>query len=531
MNRYLALLCLSALLGCLCGCGRPALHADLDRADSLACVDPGQAMRLLDSLAPAAVKGPRSVAMRHRLLTVKAADKAYIVHTSDSILRPALDYYAARPADTLRPEALYYAGRVFSDMGDFPRALDYFGRALVATPPGRNLRRSAIIHDQMRSLYARQFLYDRELSHARASLDLAVQSGDTFSIIQGWTIVAGAYQSLRKPDSAAVNYRRAALLAEEYGDSQTTDNLNLQLIRFYSEIDSFDRADSILRYHFPTHIYYDEVLNRNSILSGYYLERQQWDSCMYYANMEIACERPYSRMFGHDCLAEYYTAHNKPESALVHMNIYHRMLDSLRRVENQALMLRVDAAYNYSLRERDAERLAAENARRRMWIVILASCALIIAAVAALLLYRQRLRQLELTRELERVRLIIASNERLEHRISSERSLMESGIVRKIRYIIDHPVGSGMVDAEWADLRDVISREHPGFLPALAPLSLSQTELRVSMLIKIGVSQKAIGVLLDQSGQSIGMIRLRLAQRHLNPKARSSDWNAYILSL
>lgn len=531
MNRYLALLCLSAMLMAVGACGRPALHADLDRADSLASVSPLEAMRLLDSLAPAVERAPRSVTMRWRLLSVKAADKAYITHTSDSMLRPALDYYAARPADTLRPEALYYAGRVFSDMGDYPRALDYYGLALEATPPGRNLRRCAIIHDQMRYLYSQQFLYPQKLAHARASLDLAVESGDTFSVIQGWTILAGAYRTLPNPDSASACYDQAVQLAEVYGDSSVIDNLNLSRVLFYQETGRFDRADSILIHAFPTHIPDYAQFRKNQILADYYLDRQQWDSCIYYSNKAIEDGRPFGRRLGHRALAHYYLHTNQPQRALMHIDAYHHLLDSLRRQENQALTLRVEAAYNYSLRERDNERLSAESARRRMWIVILAACALVIAAVAALLLYRQRLRRLELSRELERVRLIIASNERLEDRISSERSLMESGIVHRIRHIIDHPVGSGLVDAEWDDLRHAIAKDYPGFFSALESRGLNATELRISMLIKIGVSQKAIGVLLGQSGQSVGMTRLRLAKKHLDPNARSTAWDAYIASL
>ena len=285
----------------LAACSRSPRDRRLLHIASTVTDSPREALAALDSIDPATLQEND----RHFLdfLTIKAADKAYIVHTSDSILRPALDYYAARPADTLRPEALYYAGRVFSDMGDFPRALDYFGRALEAMPPGRNLRRSAIIHDQMRYLYSQQFLYPQELAHARASLDIALQSGDRSDIIQGWRIIAGAYRTLRNPDSASVCYDRAIHLANAYGDSSVIDNINLSRILFYQEFRRFDRADSILRHAFPTRIPEYEEFRKNQILADYYLERQQWDSCIYYSDKAIEDGRPYGRMLGHDDLA------------------------------------------------------------------------------------------------------------------------------------------------------------------------------------------------------------------------------------
>ena len=68
------------------------------------------------------------------LLRIKARDKAYVTHTSDSIILSVVDYYADHKDSGLYPEALYYAGRVYSDMGDFPTALEYFHAALDETP-------------------------------------------------------------------------------------------------------------------------------------------------------------------------------------------------------------------------------------------------------------------------------------------------------------------------------------------------------------------------------------------------------------
>lgn len=300
-SRLAIIFLLGLLLASACGCGRSRLHAELDLADSLAeHAGPDSAARVLLELKPLMAGAPDDVAMRWRLLMVKAADKAYITHTSDSMLRPALDYYTHRTSDTLRPEAFYYAGRVYSDMGDYPRALDYFGRALAAIPPGRNLRRQAIIHNQMRWIYGSQFLYAKELEHARASLDIALRANDTARIIRGWSIVGGALLAQHKPDSAAVCYRNAWHFAEAFGDPHLCDRLRLQLINFFYETGRYASADSILRHHFPTHIYHNEKYTRNAILTSYYLETEQWDSCMYYANLVLSGDgSPYSQMFGH----------------------------------------------------------------------------------------------------------------------------------------------------------------------------------------------------------------------------------------
>lgn len=108
-------LCL--LLCCLCACGHGSYPAALHRADSLADACPDSARALLARWADSARLAPRRVQMYHRLLTVKAADKAYIPHTSDSLIRLVLDYYEQEGDRRLLLEAYYYAGRVYRDLG------------------------------------------------------------------------------------------------------------------------------------------------------------------------------------------------------------------------------------------------------------------------------------------------------------------------------------------------------------------------------------------------------------------------------
>lgn len=97
-----------------------------DKAEKLIAVHPDSATSYLDSLAAdtAWTKAMReSDRARFSLLRVKAADKAYVRHTSDSLIRTALAYYENHTGSEHYPEALYYGGRVYSDLGDSPTAL------------------------------------------------------------------------------------------------------------------------------------------------------------------------------------------------------------------------------------------------------------------------------------------------------------------------------------------------------------------------------------------------------------------------
>lgn len=64
------------------------------------------------------------------LLKIRANDKAYIAHTSDSEILSVINYFENHDFNNLLPVAYYYGGRVYSDLGDAPQALEYFQKAL-----------------------------------------------------------------------------------------------------------------------------------------------------------------------------------------------------------------------------------------------------------------------------------------------------------------------------------------------------------------------------------------------------------------
>lgn len=91
---------------------------------------PEEASALLDSIDSIA-RPTLAEADRYYLdfLRIKAQDKNYIRHSSDTTILKVIDYYSDKD-DELYFEALYYGGRVYADMGDTPTALQYFHQAL-----------------------------------------------------------------------------------------------------------------------------------------------------------------------------------------------------------------------------------------------------------------------------------------------------------------------------------------------------------------------------------------------------------------
>ena len=180
-------LCLSAFLCCcLCACGHLPYPRVLQQADSLAETCPDSACAWLAGWADSVRLMPERVQMRYRLLAVKAADKAYVRHTSDSVIRMAVDYFENHRDEALLPEAYYYAGRVYSDLGNAPQALDYFGKAARALPPQGGERLAERIYSQMGTLFSYRKMYREALEMYRKACECDKALKDTVGLIFAW---------------------------------------------------------------------------------------------------------------------------------------------------------------------------------------------------------------------------------------------------------------------------------------------------------------------------------------------------------
>ncbi len=152
------------LVPMLLGCGPRRYPATLRMADSLCLVSPDSAISLLARYADSLSDAPQAVRMYHRLLQIKARDKAYVRHTSDSAILSVLHYYINGGDRRLLPEAYYYAGRVYSDLGDAPQALDYFEKALESMKGEyEDLELKGVVYSQMGRLFSYQGLYRESL--------------------------------------------------------------------------------------------------------------------------------------------------------------------------------------------------------------------------------------------------------------------------------------------------------------------------------------------------------------------------------
>ena len=147
-------------------CGQNDYPSSLYTADSLASANPDSAIIFLAQLEDEMKEENEHTRVYYSLLKLKANDKAYVKHTSDSIIMSIVEYYEDRDDKRHLPEAYYYAGRVCSDIGDAPLALEYFNKGMDAIGERTDiqaLKQKDLLYSQMGTLLTYQNSYDRAM--------------------------------------------------------------------------------------------------------------------------------------------------------------------------------------------------------------------------------------------------------------------------------------------------------------------------------------------------------------------------------
>lgn len=186
---------------------------NLERIDSLSESNPESAIAALDSISPSELAERDRV--YYHLLTIKTADKAYVTHTTDTLINKVIEFYKTQDKREKYAEALYYGGRVKSDLGDYPAALGFFRQGLEVIHK-HNLS-SINIHANLLSQSARLYNKLRLFSEADSCVDevirIEVEQDDYLNLMYDHELSGNINTYHKKYDKANSSYKAALKIA------------------------------------------------------------------------------------------------------------------------------------------------------------------------------------------------------------------------------------------------------------------------------------------------------------------------------
>ncbi len=529
----------------LASCGsQPQYPAVLETADSLAYVNPDSAVALLRSVEAEMTTSQPAVRHFYDLMTLKAQDKADLPLTSDSLILDILQYYEHGGDPNKLPEAYYYAGRVYSELGDAPQAIDYFQKAQTSLDeldlrklPAANAKRyeklKGIILAQKGYLLEGQHLYQEAIECFKQAYKVDSIYHDTIGMVLCLKDL-GSVQSVARDNEEAVNlYDLAAQLASEYSDNINLDNLITQKCHCLIRLKRFDEVATILQSFQPrmTRGNFETIC---TMYGEYYWKMGESEKAVPYFKKLYEIGSIYAKSNATLWFSDYETKRGNAKAALRYMAEFSNLELEVRKLRDEEVVALTNSLYNYNLRDQENQRLKAqqESQKQRLWAVTFIA---IVLAFALFFLFRyMRIRQQYLNSRNEHLRFLLASvQSQLPNTDGQDTRQNEAAHLRSsdIFQLVTSKCASKQVlsDDDWNVLEETLHQYAPEFIPRLKSVyPFSQQEWRVSLLMKYGFAPSEIATATAHSVTAIYSTKTRLCKKVFTQDISFDDWDSFI---
>lgn len=549
-------------------------------ADSLINTSPDSAVVFLELWKDSIVSEPKETRMYYQLLSIKAKDKAYIKHTSDSIIRQVLRYYKHRKDRKHLAEALYYAGRVYSDLEDAPQALGYFLQAIEATNGSTDYELMSRIYSQTGTLYLYQDIYDKAPEMFSKAYEYSILAKDSVSMIYDLRDIGRAFSTQEMADSAIYYYKEADKLAERLKNYRLKRSINSELSGYYTELGNYKeayRSMQIASGQISTH----NIPMHYSVVAQYYEYTNQFDSATYYYTQLLKSEGHRYKRVGYQGLGNIARIRGNLEEALLYYDKYLAYTDSLNKRNHAETIRKINSLYNYQLHKKENRKLRILTNRQERWISFFAIA--FVFSIISFIAYRQHRKRKEQMKQMqqEKFRKIqeeqynqslarieqnkaqIKELELLLHEAEATKNDMRLDLLKAQKGFIEktneqivakqrvqeqseinlrssevykkfHRLTQGqnekLKDTDWDELTRIVDETYNHFTQRLYDLHpIKEIEMRVCLLLKIGLSPTQIATITIRSKQAITSIRKRLYNKVFCKDATPEQWDNFIL--
>lgn len=567
------------LLMCICACTNKPYPQSLRVADSLIHNNPDSAVILLEELKRSMAFEPQATQMYYQLLTIKAKDKAYITHTSDSLIKTVVKYYEERKDRERLPETYYYAGRVYRDLGDAPQALEYLQKAIESTKDCTDYRLISRIYSQTGTLYLYQDTYDQALEVFRKAYQYCLSDKDSIGMVYSLRDIGRTFTTLNCADSALYYYKGALKYAEQIHNNHLVGVVQAELSGLYIQLEMYPEAFTAIQCS-NKYIKGHNIAPFYAILADYYYYTNQLDSATFYYTQTASFDDLYQKQGSYKGLGNIARKKGQYKEAMEYFDKYLIYTDSIKDITNTETIRKMQSLYNYQLKEKENSKLQRQAANYKLWniLLIFSLLSLVFLFIAyhqfrkkkeqQQLVKQERIKQIQKERyaqsntyleknkeqikevelslhkaEIEKDQLrqdllkaqkslIEKTNEQITatQRVQkqSELALKHSDIYKKFHFAVqgsDEKIGND----DWKELMCAVDEAYNQFTMRLLELYPMKTiEIQVCVLIKIGLSPAQIAFITIRSRQAISSIRKRLYSKVMGKDGTPEQWDNFI---
>lgn len=569
-TRYALMLTLIILLS---GCGETTPNPILERLDRMAKANSRVELDSLHSISKDELSKEDKV--YYDFLSVKLADKAIIHHTSDSVILPVIDYYSSHGPKKRYAEALYYGGRVYHDIGDFPSAIKYYGNALRHIEGSKeSLKLKGNIVSQMAGLFNSMRLFNEARRYIKMSIEIDRELKDTINLMYDLEVLGANYIKVKNYDEAEKTFRWAIRIADKIAPVESMlDSVYLAGIKNYKR--KFSSAADLIN-GVPYRVGVVEKCDDDqkqfvySYAADIYRCAGMSDSAYKYALELVKIKDAKNLKKGYLILLSDELKDIVPDDSIrAYVRHYTAAVESYMNSRGDANALIQNTQYNYSIVERDKQKVLGK--KRVIERCLAISVIVLLLAIIAVIYYRNKSNRTliklrsaldnsrELRKQLEAGDAKGEDSGRESEPTAESAAEVTSGVTaeylrrqlideltavcdsKKKRLPLSPEIGNSRAYAElqeyikekraipdtsplWGELHSAIIEASPNFdrrLQLLSPGKIKTDAYRIMLLIKCGVTPTQLSVLIGRAKGTLSTRRrilgLKFTDNEISP--------------
>ena len=578
------------LAGCMCllSCTSEKDYP-IAMKQAMSCMNarPDSALALLETLTDSMANASQETQMYYRLLTIKAEDKLYMPHTTDSVILSIVDYYQQKGDKERLFESYYYLGGTYRDLNDIPRALKAYHQGIEVGEDTEQTLLQGMTYGQMGILLAYQELYDESRSMMRKALRCYGELGDSVRYANTLATLARTYDGKNETDSALYYkdstfyyYKESYRILRKFKMYRKADAVAGEMGCFYYRKGSTVLAKQTLLKVLPTQYKSDNVL---LCLGRIYNKEGLADSARYYWGEVLKYGNLHKQCYANLCLAELEKTQGNEVLSLAYDKQYKILQDSINAITRTDAVEKLHLSYSFQHEEQKNHQLDLKNESYLKKIYLLLFVLLFSIALGVIVIQRIRIRKQEAIEQEKRLRLIqeeqykhslayMRENERKLQEVErqlvkavkqndtlrqelllsqrkvletsghqsaallSNRELLKDAFRRSDVYAFFHQAEQEELkvqEEDWDALRTAIDIAYPQFIERLYELcpKLSQRELYICYLIKLSLNCMSMTRILICTPSAISQARKRLYKKMSGRDGTGEDLDKLIADL
>lgn len=393
---WLAIIPFIMLLSGSCGERRGLDRENLERIEKGMSSDPKASLLALDSIDRESLENPDQ--MLYDLLRIKASDKARKHHTNEKPILRVVDYYVRTGNNERQAESLYFAGRVFSDLGDYSSAIQYFQQALnhiqneTDDPNQLELKTRILYH--LGNLLQSIRMYDQALDYLEEGQRLLEQSADSLRLMYNLELQGSVHLHAGNLVTARNVLNQSLGIASNYSSKDVALQQMYLAGVFYKE-DKYHHALNTIR-EIPHRVPVSDYATALGYASDIYLANDIKDTAYMYAHILCGLDCTNNQKHGFQNILETDLIQYLPKDSIIeYVRKYSKIMEHFVDKNADEAALIQSSYYNYKIQEK-GKLNAEQKIIKQDWFIGGISFVVLVLIIVILYLYL-RLKRTELT--------------------------------------------------------------------------------------------------------------------------------------